>query len=188
MRNLAFTIILTIMSVMGTFFHQKCSVFKSKLEIESRNQRLIVHGVDKSSKGQLIMPIGWKLCERRIESLLTLRRAEINPDPPRKGHQILVSIEGLLGEDIHGGTLTLTVHYNTVPILWKTLDLCVTLKNDGWLPAGCPIPAGHLRINHTIEIPWPVPSGSYSISANALTLEKRSILCVEGSFQLLPSQ
>jgi len=112
------------------------------------------------------LPPGWSLCKPSDEMILCLEEVSIDPDPPQRGKDLVISIDGCLREEIREGKLRFAVRYSSLSVLWSTVDLCRLITDQGWLP-GCPIKAGPIRIRHTISIPKMVPSGPYSISATA---------------------
>ncbi len=134
------------------------------------------------------LPAGFALCalEPRWASrpLFELHSLTLSPDPPQRNSDLSIAIRGTLRRDLSGGTVAYAVSYAGYSLVREERPLCEVLGQDAGLPQ-CPLEAGEWSVRHTVRVPWPVPSGTYSLHVAAWDDAGAPLLCTEAEFQIV---
>jgi len=121
----------------------------------------------------------WSYCPGTSHGHLTVLSVGMNPDPPVRGTDEIVSLVGTVDETITGGTIVLTITYGGFPVYNHTYNVCDTLV----CPYTKPDVSSALLIPGT-AIPPISPSGTYIGKANLLDQTGASLACIQVSFKL----
>lgn len=90
------------------------------------------------------------------DDIFTLSKLTLDPDPPAKGANLTVRVEGYLKETIvQGAYADVVVKIGVVKLLDTRLDLCAQGKE--FVGEECPVQPGERAIEKTVEIPEQAP-------------------------------
>jgi len=125
------------------------------------------------------MPAGWRNCGSPAD-IFQLKSLEVQPDPPKRGKELIVSVKGALSKPLDGGHIEYEVSLGAIPLVKDKLPLCEALKLEPGLPQ-CELRAGDWEVSHRTELPIQIPFGTYRIAAQGFDLDGKRIFCVTGS-------
>lgn len=110
---------------------------------------------------------------------------EITPDPPVKGKELIVMVEGSLDTEIsQGSSMDIVVKFNRITLLKRRLDFCDELENASGSPVKCPIAAGPKKWIIHVDLPSQIPSGRYSADIQLTDQKNRSAFCAQAKILL----
>ena len=143
-----------------------------------------VHAIEGDPFNLKAKPLNWKYCDEEEASKYALQISDLKlePNPPKKGEKVKISVKGKLASDVVAGAkLTYSVKLGIITLAKKTTDLCDTLASikDKDIPK-CPVKAGELSVTREQEFPSEAPAGKYSIEAEAVSADgKTTLLCIK---------
>jgi len=107
----------------------------------------------------------------------SVQNLNVFPDPPVKGSNIVMELEGYVDEQLTSGSnFIVDVLYLGVEIFSETINMDTATI----LPAG----PGNLTLNYSVLIPKIAPSGSYVIPLTFNDQTGTEIGCISVAFQL----
>ncbi|KAJ3009901.1 Phosphatidylglycerol/phosphatidylinositol transfer protein [Thoreauomyces humboldtii] len=107
---------------------------------------------------------------------------DINPDPPRRGEELVVDVKGTLDETVAAGAYAdVTVKLGLIKLLDTRLNLCDEITK---IDRECPIEKGPVDINTTVKIPGELPPGYYKVHLQAYNYDDKPIACIDAGFRL----
>lgn len=125
----------------------------------------------------------WSYCSGTGPGHLTVDNVTLNPDPPQRGHDEVVSLVGTVDEVVNGGTIHLQISYSGFVVYDHTYNVCDTIT--------CPSSGPNVSASITIPgsaIPSISPAGAYLGKATLVDQTGASLACVQVQFTLPPSQ
>ena len=123
-------------------------------------------------------PVSWLNCGKE-DDLFRLDALELSPDPPQRSAPLTVKLMGFLKETLEEGVVEYEVKFGGFKLVTGSLDGCPTLKREPNLPQ-CPVKAGPIDLTHTVNLPWHVPPGRYSINAKGhRSSDDKQIFCID---------
>ncbi|KAI9031142.1 ML domain-containing protein [Hyaloraphidium curvatum] len=115
------------------------------------------------------------------EDIFTLGSLTISPDPPEKGTNLTVKVEGYLKETIvQGAYADVVVKIGVVKLLDTRLDLCDQGKE--LVGEDCPVQPGQRALEKTVAIPEQAPKGKYKVAAVLKNADDKQIACVNAAW------
>lgn len=78
----------------------------------------------------------------------------ITPDPPVRGKDLLIFINGTLAQRVESGTAHVKVKLGFIQLLNRDFDLCDEVTQVG---KKCPLEKGPITVTHTVGIPEAIP-------------------------------
>lgn len=117
-------------------------------------------------------------CDTEHNAIFQATSLAVYPDPPRRGTQLYVHVEGTFAATVDAGTLTVEVHFGKILLMRRIFDFCAFFKayESYGLPQ-CPFPDGPFVYDSTFTIPLEAPAGVYVVKAHASTIQGRMIFC-----------
>ncbi|KAJ3022565.1 UNVERIFIED_CONTAM: Phosphatidylglycerol/phosphatidylinositol transfer protein [Siphonaria sp. JEL0065] len=106
----------------------------------------------------------------------------MNPDPPKRGEKLDVTVIGELSEDVvDGAYINVIVKIGVIKLYQGKLDLC---EESGKIGHPCPIAKGHQEVFHSVDIPREVPPGKYNIAVKVFTADDKPLTCLNIKIKL----
>jgi len=113
------------------------------------------------------------------DDLLVLDHVNLTPNPPQAGKTLSIEAVGTLLEDVEEGAyVILQVKYGLIRLVNTQAQLCEQVSN---VDLECPIKKGKTTITKDIELPKEIPPGTYTVFADAYTVDKKKIVCLEAT-------
>ena len=140
------------------------------------------------------------------DDMMDVTGVRLNPDPPKKGGNVTVSIDGILKHDVlPGAYLVARVKKGGIRLPQFHVTACE------YLTTGCPVSKGATTISMMFDIPKLLPGGGYDIEAvlynkeqdalgkhqlknmkkwmgpdksDSFQIEGKRVACIQGSLQL----
>jgi hypothetical protein len=113
------------------------------------------------------------------DDLLVLDSVDLTPNPPVAGSTLSINAVGTLLETIEkGAKVTIQVKYGLIRLVNTEADLCEQVSN---VDMECPIKKGKTKITKDVELPMEIPPGTYTVFADAYTVDKKKIICLEAT-------
>lgn len=124
-------------------------------------------------------------CQILEEQILSLESVEIAPNPPIRGENLTFVAKGTLSKDIVDGAYAeVDVRYGFIKLLHETYDVCEEITK---VDLDCPIESGKQVITKTVEIPYEVPPGHYTVNVKAYTKDDELITCLTATVDFAPN-
>jgi len=112
------------------------------------------------------------------DDILTVKYMNFDPNPPIKGDNLTFEFQGFLKEEVGEGSIVeLSVKYGAIKLLNKKYDLCELAPQ---IDKECPLQAGEITIQKTVQLPDDIPPGKYNVLAKIHTADDRPVACVNG--------
>ena len=92
------------------------------------------------------------------------------------GYMVLVDVDVSLGEEVSGGTVSVTVAYSGISIYNQDLSLCDLVEQTG---NSCPIPKDEYKHSAEFQIPSSIPYGTYTGDVSVADQNGDSLGCIE---------
>jgi len=118
-----------------------------------------------------------ELCPKAHDSdILTIQKVDLAPNPPKAGTPLVIKASGLVAETIEEGAyVALQVKYGLIRLISTKADLCEQVKN---VDRECPIEAGILTFEKSVDLPKEIPNGKYTVLADVYTKDDKPITCL----------
>ncbi|KAH6673729.1 ML domain-containing protein [Halenospora varia] len=111
--------------------------------------------------------------------ILNLEKVDLTPNPPHAGSTLTIEANGELLEQVEKGAyVNIQVKWGIVKILTTKADLCEQVSN---VDLECPIKKGKVTITKDVELPKEIPPGTYTVSADAYTVDEKHIVCLDAT-------
>lgn len=95
------------------------------------------------------------------------------------GKTLTINASGKVLEKIEQGAyVDVVVKYGLIKLVSTQVDLCEQTKEAN---ITCPIEKGDLKVTKSVEIPSPVPIGTYNVHADVYTSTGKAITCLDAS-------
>lgn len=121
-------------------------------------------------------------CLDEEPQLVDIEEVNISPNPPIPGTNLTISARGTLKTDlVDGSYVDVLVRYGFIVLVNKRYDLCELLPE---VELECPVKAGYLRLERTVELPEEVPPGFYTVEAKAYTPEEELLTCLQAEVSI----
>jgi cathepsin B len=128
-------------------------------------------------------PVPWKNCSASAGDVV-VNDVDATPWPPKIGQKLTITVNATLLVPITtGANLNLKVKFDGIQLISKDFDLCTIDKN-----ITCPIPARPIVTTQSVDIPQLLPSGEYSIFANATNGNGDELICLNLDVKLSKSR
>ncbi|KAL3428406.1 phosphatidylglycerol phosphatidylinositol transfer protein [Phlyctema vagabunda] len=115
-------------------------------------------------------------CKAEPSDILTLDHVNLSPNPPVPGSTLTIEAVGTFSEEIkENAYVTLQVKYGLIRLVNQRVDLCEQIKN---VDLECPLKKGVTKITKEVQIPKEIPSGTYTVFADAYTFDDKHITCL----------
>jgi hypothetical protein len=96
------------------------------------------------------------------EDMMHVEKVYIVPDPPTKGANLSVFLQGTLYETLDNGAyMTANVKKGGIKFPQVRFSVCDYMKNGG-----CPVAPGEQTLQFEFDIPKMIPGGPYEVQAN----------------------
>ncbi|KAK3944887.1 ML domain-containing protein [Diplogelasinospora grovesii] len=147
----------------------------------SVNARSIFSGEDKSViiDDELDVPgqSPLRFCNPdRDNDLIVIKEVVLDPNPPEAGKTLVIKASGTVKERIEEGAyVKLEVKYGYIKLISTTADLCKEIQN---VALECPIEAGDLAVEKSVDLPREIPPGKYTVNADVYTKDDEHITCL----------
>ena len=101
------------------------------------------------------------------EDVMTVSKVDLSPNPPIKGQNLTVKIEGILSEDLStDATMFVSMKKGMIKFPRMKIPAC------DYFTGGCPISKGPASLEMMFEIPQMIPGGSYEVRAILYNVDK----------------
>ncbi|CAN8102120.1 unnamed protein product [Discula destructiva] len=108
--------------------------------------------------------------------ILTIEKVDLSPNPPQAGTPLVIKAAGTVAETIEEGAyVALQVKYGLIRLISTKADLCEQVKN---VDKECPIKAGALTFEKSVDLPNEIPNGKYTVLADVYTKDDKPITCL----------
>lgn len=105
------------------------------------------------------VPVNVSIC-REDDDVMSVKSVNLVPDPPSKGSNVSIVIDGYLNEDIlPGAYMMVSVNKGGFKLPQIKIPICDYIKSN------CPVDVSSERIEMIFEIPKMLPSGTYDVKA-----------------------
>ncbi|KAL1412897.1 hypothetical protein Q8F55_000646 [Vanrija albida] len=147
--------------------------------VVARDQLTFVADADKYPAGvHATDSFSWTDCGQKTDAV-TINSITLNPDPPKAGHNLTVTVKATANEEIgEGATADLTFRLGKIAIKRKTIDLCEEARSRD-LSIRCPVSKGEHTVVETFELPRELPPGKYRIEVRAFTADDTNLACLD---------
>jgi len=113
------------------------------------------------------------------DDILVLDHVNLTPNPPVAGNTLTIEASGVFKEQIEKGAyVILQVKYGLIRLVNQQVDLCDQISN---VDLTCPVEKGKTVITKDVELPKEIPPGTYTVFADAYTVDKKKIICLEAT-------
>eukprot|EP00898_Chlorokybus_atmophyticus_P007533 jgi/Chlat1/7781/Chrsp66S07239 len=126
---------------------------------------------------QRTLAITWKPCDDEADPVAEIKQIVMTPDPALRGQDVGFDLNLVAGEDVTGGSVTVSVAYRGVPVHYENDDLCDK--------TACPINKGPFRLNNVQQLPRITPPGPYTLKLSAKGPDGRSLFCANINFNVV---
>jgi len=110
------------------------------------------------------------------DDLIAVDFVDVAPNPPKRGHPLVINAKGHLSETVvQGSYIDMVVKYGVIRLLAKRFDLC---EEAAKIDKECPIEQGELFLNQTADLPNEIPPGKYIINVKAYLPDERQLTCL----------
>lgn len=120
--------------------------------------------------------IGFTSCG---EGLLQVQSVDVDPFPPKEGHDVTLAATGQVSETVQGGTYAIKVKLGFIQVYEHSGDLCTFSK-----AVQCPVAAGPVSIQDTIKVPSIAPAGKYKVELSAKSDQGKTVFCIEADLDI----
>ncbi|KAF8252267.1 hypothetical protein K440DRAFT_526641, partial [Wilcoxina mikolae CBS 423.85] len=115
-------------------------------------------------------------CGDTSDDVATIETVNLTPNPPIPGETLEIEAVGVLHDVItDGASVDLTVKYGLITLIRERFDMC---ENAGQVDLECPVSDGKRILKKSVDIPKQIPPGTYTVIANAYTVDGRRITCI----------
>ncbi|KZT31388.1 hypothetical protein SISSUDRAFT_1012327 [Sistotremastrum suecicum HHB10207 ss-3] len=107
-------------------------------------------------------------------------RLVISPDPPQPGHDLTVSVDFTVDEDIvDGAEVDVQVKAGLLKILTQTFDICEEAEvNNAELQ--CPVKKGSYKnISQVVALPKEIPPAIINVDVQGYTVDDDDLMCLK---------
>ncbi|EPZ35323.1 hypothetical protein O9G_000719 [Rozella allomycis CSF55] len=119
----------------------------------------------------------------RDNDVFELQDVIINPDPPKVGSSLNITVVGNLKSVIDQGSyVKVRVRYGLITVVNTKIDLCKEISDYPELPQ-CPVQPGRIAISEVTDMP-DAPKGFYRADISGFTASNAQIFCVVYKFKL----
>jgi len=117
-------------------------------------------------------------CQAMVDDdILILDHVNLIPNPPVAGATLSIEAVGTLKEQVEEGAyVDLSVKYGLIKLVNTQANLCEQVSN---VDLTCPIEKGKTTIKKDVDLPKEIPPGTYTVTADAYTVDKRKIVCLQ---------
>ncbi|KAL1648389.1 Phosphatidylglycerol/phosphatidylinositol transfer protein [Diplodia intermedia] len=120
-------------------------------------------------------------CDDPADNILTIKSADLDPNPPEAGTNLNIKASGTLSEKVEeGAKVRLQVKYGLITLIKQEASLCEYVKEVG---LECPLEKGDLNLTKDVELPNQIPPGKYTVLADVFTKDNAKITCLTASVQ-----
>jgi hypothetical protein len=118
-----------------------------------------------------------RYCQAKHDSdLLIIDHVNLDPEIPVAGATLTIEAVGTFLEDVEEGAyVDLQVKYGLIRLVNTRASLCEQITN---IDLKCPIKKGITTITKDVEIPKEIPSGEYTVVADAYTVAGEKLTCL----------
>jgi len=128
-------------------------------------------------KHDFLNKFDYEICQKD-SSLLKINNILLTPNPPVKGQELTLQIDGFLHKSIlNGSELKVVVKYKMITVYKKLLNFCDELKKINNSNLTCPILNGEKSVNYSFTLPNEIPNGNYIIDLVLYNQDKNLTLC-----------
>jgi len=120
-----------------------------------------------------------EFCSPQDDFLLTIKKVDLDPNPPQAGKTLTIKATGKLNSRIEKGAyVNLQVKYGLITLVKQTVDLCEQVSN---VDLECPLEAGDLDLVKDVELPNQIPPGKYTVLADVFTVDDEHVTCLKAT-------
>ncbi|KAI8981291.1 ML domain-containing protein [Trametes punicea] len=104
---------------------------------------------------------------------------EVSPDPPKRGEDLTITVEGVADEDVQNGAYAdVTVKVGVIKILQKEFDVCEeALKANASIQ--CPVKKGPHKVVQTVTLPKEIPPAQFKVNIRGYTEDDEDMVCLD---------
>jgi len=118
-------------------------------------------------------------CESPDSDILTITNVDLEPNPPQKGKDLLITAKGTLKEDVvDGSRVLLTVKMGLITLIRANESLCDQLEK---VDKKCPLKEGELTFQRTVTLPAQIPPAKFNVHADVYSDKQERITCMEAN-------
>jgi len=146
-------------------------VASKSLSFFGNDQKVLDSNLDIPGKSPL------QYCQAKHDSdLLIIDHVNLDPETPVAGATLAIEAVGTFLEDVEEGAyVDLQVKYGLIRLVNTRASLCEQITN---VDLECPIKKGKTTITKDVKIPMEIPSGKYTVVADAYTEDGRKLTCI----------
>ncbi|KAH8800925.1 putative Phosphatidylglycerol/phosphatidylinositol transfer protein [Xylogone sp. PMI_703] len=117
------------------------------------------------------------------DDILVLEHVNLTPNPPAASAKLTIEAVGTVLQHIEEGAyVDLQVKYGLIRLNTQA-DLCEQITN---VDLSCPIEKGKIAIVKDIDLPKEIPPGKYTVLADAYTVDRKKIACLQAEVVFSP--
>ncbi|ORY84801.1 ML domain-domain-containing protein [Protomyces lactucae-debilis] len=131
-------------------------------------------------KGLILGGSPFRLCEASLvdTQVVVVQRLIVTPTHPSSGDTVSFCLSAFFKEDVScGATVDVMVLLDHTRIVKKTYDLCALASKT---TLTCPIKAGERFLLTQVDLPYCIPAGRYTMTAQFFTPDERPLTCITG--------
>ncbi|KAM5530786.1 hypothetical protein V8D89_015527 [Ganoderma adspersum] len=129
----------------------------------------------------------WKDCGTDSH-LVHINSIEISPDPPQRGQDLTITVDGVAKEAVEDGAYAdVTVKAGIIRLLHKEFDVCEEARNAN-TTIQCPVEKGHHKVTQTVTLPNEIPPAQFTVNIRGFTEGDDDLVCMDlmMDFRILP--
>jgi len=114
---------------------------------------------------------------------IAINSISMSPDPPVRGQNLTLVVDGDVKTEVDGGKVTLEVYMSGIKIYTNDWDLCTTFGS--WV--NCPVPTGAFHRSVSEVFPSFVPPGHFTGKIFIVDTSGRPVACAAFDIKEVPS-
>ncbi|KAI0800894.1 ML domain-containing protein [Fomes fomentarius] len=119
----------------------------------------------------------WKDCSD--EHIIHVKDIKVIPDPPERGKDLTIRVEGVADEDVEDGAYAdVTVKAGPIKLLHKEFDVCEEARNAN-ATIQCPVEKGTHKVVQIVTLPKEIPPAQFKVEIRGYTAEDDDLLCLD---------
>ncbi|KAH9944064.1 ML domain-containing protein [Epithele typhae] len=111
--------------------------------------------------------------------LVHIQSISISPDPPQRGKDLTITVEGIADEDItEGAYAEVTVKAGVIKLLQKEFDICEEAEKAN-TTVQCPVEKGTHKVVQTVTLPKEIPPAKFNVAIRGFTEDDEDLACMD---------
>ncbi|RDA95206.1 hypothetical protein CP533_1819 [Ophiocordyceps camponoti-saundersi (nom. inval.)] len=114
-----------------------------------------------------------------VKDFVDIKSVELDPKFPEAGNNLTIKARGTVHKDIvDGAYVRINVKWGLITLLNSKQDLC---EQTSHIDLKCPIKAGDMSLEKTVQLPGAIPDGTYHVMADVYSQDDEHVTCLTAS-------